>query len=74
MKNDDKYQGYRNLGMIMSAAFTMAASILFGYYVGSWLDGYFGTKPWLTFIMFLLGTAAGFKSLYDIAFPKKGGG
>ena len=71
MKDDDKYQGYKGLGMIMSAGFTMAASVLFGYYAGTWLDRYFGTQPWLTLIMFLLGTAAGLKSLYNLAFPKK---
>lgn len=73
MKNDDKYQGYRSLGLVMSAGFTMAAAVAFGYFAGAWLDKYFGTKPWLTLIMFLLGTAAGLKSLYDLAFPKKGG-
>lgn len=73
MKDNDKYQGYRGVGLIMSAGMTMAASVLFGYLAGNWLDKYFGTKPWLTLIMFLLGTAAGLKALYDLAFPKKGG-
>lgn len=36
MKNDNKYQGYKSLGMIMSAGFTMAGSVLFGYFAGSW--------------------------------------
>ncbi len=74
MKDQDKYQGYKALGLFLSAGMTMAASVLVGYYLGSWLDKYFGTKPWLTVIMFLLGTAAGLKSLYDLTFPKKGGG
>lgn len=74
MADDNKYQGYKSVAIFMSAGITMAASILFGYFAGSWLDDYFGTKPWLTVIMFVLGTAAGFKSLYDLAFPKKGGG
>gem|GEM_PF-655744 len=73
MKDDNSYQGLKAVGLIMSAGATMAASVLFGYYAGSWLDKYFGTKPWLTIIMFVLGTAAGLKSLYDLAFPKKGG-
>ncbi len=73
MKEDNKYQGYKAVGLILSAGMTMAASVLFGYLIGSWLDERLGTKPWLTLIMFLLGTAAGLKSLYDLAFPKKGG-
>lgn len=73
MKDDNRHQGYRTVGLILSASFTMAASVLIGYFSGSWLDKYFGTEPWLTLIMFLLGVAAGFKSLYDLAFPKKQG-
>ena len=73
MTDDNGYQGYKGLGLIMSAGFTMAASVLFGYFAGSWLDKYFGTKPWLTLIMFILGTAAGLKSLYNLAFPKNEG-
>ncbi len=73
MKDDNNYQGYKTLGLIMSAGMTMAASVLIGYLAGSWLDKFFGTTPWLTLIMFLLGTAAGLKSLYNLAFPKKKG-
>jgi len=73
MKDDNQNQGYRVVGLVMSASFTMAAAILVGYFAGSWLDKYFGTEPWLTMVMFLLGVAAGFKSLYDLAFPKKRG-
>lgn len=71
MKDDNQNQGYRMIGLVMSASFTMAASVLVGYLSGSWLDKHFGTEPWLTLVMFLLGIAAGFKSLYDLAFPKK---
>lgn len=73
MKDDNRNQGYRVVGLVMSASFTMAASVLVGYFSGSWLDKHFGTEPWLTLVMFLLGTAAGLKSLYDLAFPKKEG-
>ncbi len=72
-KEDKRFQGYGMLGVVMSAGATMAASVAIGYFIGNWLDNRFGTKPWLTIIMFLLGTAAGLKSLYDLAFPKKGG-
>jgi len=73
MKDNNKYQGLKSAGIVMSAGMTMAASVLFGYFAGAWLDKYFGTKPWLTVIMFLLGTAAGLKSLYHLMFPKKEG-
>lgn len=70
---DKRFQGYRMLGLIMSAGATMAASVAVGYFLGDWLDSRLGTKPWLTIIMFLLGTAAGIKSLYNLAFPPKEG-
>lgn len=72
MKQNNDYQGMRALGQFLSAGFTMVTAVVVGYFSGSWLDSYFGTKPWLTLVMFLLGTAAGLKSLYDLAFPKKG--
>lgn len=72
MKEKQDNQGLKGVGQILSAGMTMAASVVAGYFGGNWLDGYFGTKPWLTIIMFLLGTAAGLKSLYDLTFPKKG--
>lgn len=73
MEDKNQYQGYKAIGQIMSAGFTMVFSIVVGYFSGNWLDEYFGTKPWLTLLMFLLGTAAGLKSLYSLAFPKKEG-
>lgn len=72
MKDKNNFQNYRALGMILSAGMTMAASVAVGYLAGNWLDERFGTRPWLTLLLFLLGTAAGLKSLYDLAFPKKG--
>lgn len=74
MEKKDDNQGLKSIGIILSAGITMAASVLVGYFLGNWLDNRFGTKPWLTLLMFILGTAAGLKSLYDLTFPKKGGG
>ncbi|NLJ71702.1 MAG: AtpZ/AtpI family protein, partial [Syntrophomonadaceae bacterium] len=32
---------------------------------GWWLDGRFGTGPWLTVLGVLIGTATGFKIMWD---------
>ncbi|HWI55044.1 MAG TPA: AtpZ/AtpI family protein [Desulfobacteria bacterium] len=72
MKNDNDYQGLRMVGQILSAGFTMVIAVAVGYFAGNWLDEYFGTKPWLTITLFILGTAAGLKSLYELSLPKKG--
>ena len=36
-----------------------------GLFIGYWLDDFFGTKPWLLMIFFLLGVVAGFKMVYE---------
>lgn len=41
-------------------------SILIGYFWGKWMDGWFGTWPWLTLIFSLFGIAAGFVNLFRI--------
>lgn len=41
-------------------ALELAAAIIIGALIGYWLDGYFGTSPWLMLIFFVLGIFAGF--------------
>jgi F0F1-type ATP synthase assembly protein I len=38
-----------------------------GYVWGRWMDGWFGTEPWLTAVFSLCGIAAGFVNLFRIA-------
>lgn len=45
----------------------LVVSIVVTAAVGYWADGRFGTYPWLTFVGFVLGTAAGFRSLFRMA-------
>lgn len=71
MQKGNDSQGLKMVGQILSAGFTMVTAVAVGYFAGNWLDNYFGTKPWLTIALFILGTAAGMKSLYDLSLPKK---
>jgi F0F1-type ATP synthase assembly protein I len=41
-------------------------AIALGYFFGRWLDGLFGTDPWLMIIFALCGIAAGFVNLFRI--------
>ena len=41
-------------------------AIALGYFFGRWLDGLFGTTPWLTIVFALFGIAAGFVNLFRI--------
>ena len=44
----------------------LALSIALGLLGGRWLDGKLGTEPWLQWIGFALGLAAGVTSLYVV--------
>ena len=64
----DRWQRYGS-GLKAAASFStvgleLSLSILVGYLAGDWLDGRFGTAPWLTLTMLGVGITAGFWSLY----------
>ena len=63
---DDKMVQITQLG---GAAGTMGlhivSAIIVGLVFGYYLDEYFGTKPWLLMIFFLLGVVAGFKMVFE---------
>lgn len=41
-------------------------ALVIGFGAGFWLDGVLGTKPWLTFLGFFLGLAAGVLNVYRV--------
>jgi len=51
---------------LVSVGFTLVVATLLGYLGGNWLDGRFGTQPWLGVVGLLLGAAAGFVQLFRI--------
>jgi len=56
---------FRVLGALSTVGITLVVATVIGYFIGHYLDGRFGTTPWLTLVFLLLGIAAGFKNLYD---------
>jgi ATP synthase protein I len=50
---------------LSSVGLEMGVAAAIGFGIGYWLDGRFGTTPWLQIIFLLFGVAAGFKGLYD---------
>lgn len=56
----------RALGITGGIGFMMAACVLGGYFVGSYLDSKLGTAPWLLVTFLLMGLAAGFIETYNI--------
>ncbi len=51
----------------VQAGMELVLSILVGGAIGYGLDSFFGTKPLFMIIFFLMGTAAGFLSIYRIS-------
>lgn len=66
-KKSDKNKTLRALAQISHTGLTMAAAILIGVFSGRYLDGLFGTSPWLLLIFSLLGAAAAIRLLFGLA-------
>jgi ATP synthase protein I len=66
-RNKRKKRGelFKAISQISQIAFIIIACVLVGVFMGSALDRFFTTGPWLTLVFSLLGMAAAFKSLYD---------
>lgn len=60
----DRRRVVRELGRYTGFGLTWALSVLFFLLIGYWLDGRWGTLPWLTLLGALIGAAGGFLSLY----------
>ena len=55
--------GFRRLADLTSLVLLLPSSIAVGLFFGYLLDKLLGTRPWMLFAFFLLGTASGFYSL-----------
>lgn len=64
--NRDQREQLRQLGALSTIGLEMALSIALGFVGGRWLDGKFGTGPWLQWVGLALGLAAAGMSLYRL--------
>lgn len=64
--DEEKKKLFRILGNLSTIGLTMAISIAIGALLGHWLDGKFGTEPWLFLVFLGFGIAAAFKNLYTM--------
>lgn len=63
---DKKKNDIKGLGGYLAIPFVMAVPVGVGYFFGAWLDHFFGTKPYLSFIFLFLGCVAGAMEFYRI--------
>ena len=54
------------IGQLSTIGLSFVFAIIIGFGGGYWLDLKLGTKPWLTFLGFFLGLAAGVLNVYRI--------
>ncbi len=64
MKEDDK-NVYRTASRFLALGLEMGISIGAGYFIGSYLDRYFSTTPYLTVFFFIAGLGAAVKAVYS---------
>ncbi len=56
----------RTAAIVGAAGIEMSISIAIGYFGGRYLDGKFGSTPWLTWIGFAAGVGAAIKAVIRI--------
>ncbi|MCE5322655.1 AtpZ/AtpI family protein [bacterium] len=57
--NQSNYRWAKTLAQVSSIALLILVSTAIGLGLGYWLDGKLGTKPWLAFVLTIVGLAAG---------------
>ena len=62
-----KRGNYRALAEASSLGFMFPIALALGYFWGRWMDGLFGTEPWLTWIFSGFGLVAAFMNLFRLA-------
>ena len=59
-------ENIRLIGQLSTVGLSFVFALVIGFGGGVWLDGWLGTKPWLTFLGFFLGLAAGIVNVYRV--------
>ena len=54
------------IGQLSTIGMSFVFALVLGFGAGYWLDGTLGTKPWLSFIGFFFGLAAGILNVYRV--------
>ena len=52
--------------MYSSMGLELGLSVVVGFLIGSWLDGWLGTYPWLLLVFGTAGIVAGYRSIFRL--------
>ena len=67
-------EALRTAGALSTVGLAFVLALVIGFWFGSVLDGWFGTKPVLSIVFFFFGLAAGILNVYRIvsqAYPRR---
>ncbi len=59
-------ENIRLIGQLSTVGLSFVLAIVMGFGGGHLLDGWLGTRPWLTFLGFFVGIAAGITNVYRV--------
>ena len=59
-------ENIRLIGQLSTVGLSFVFALVLGFGGGYLLDGWLGTSPWLTFLGFFLGLAAGIVNVYRV--------
>lgn len=62
----DPQTNWQLIGQLSSIGMSFVFALVIGFGGGYWLDLTLGTKPWLTFVGFFVGVAAGVLNVYRV--------
>jgi ATP synthase protein I len=65
-ENNEKREIMRGLALVSQLGLSMAFCVLAGFFIGRFLDDFFGTSPWLLIAFVFIGSGAAFKLIYDL--------
>lgn len=71
MKQDDKGELWKAVGVAGNISFTLAASVVAGVLLGRWVDRQLDSSPWAAIGGIVLGMVAGIWGVYKQATGKK---
>jgi ATP synthase protein I len=63
---DKKPSGYAQIALLAAVPAILVAGPLIGFFGGKWLDGRFGTEPWLMIAGVILGFVAAGREIYHL--------
>ena len=59
-KASPKWMMYSSMGL------ELGLSVVVGFLIGSWLDEWLGTEPWLLLVFGIAGITAGYRSIFRL--------